>query len=92
MTTREREIRKLVAMGKSNKEIADLLCISGRTVVCHRDDKATNPRLWPQISTTIITKKKSNAGTAQTDTLSTLISELLVSCSFFGDFDLIVRE
>ncbi|MGE5894165.1 MAG: response regulator [bacterium] len=36
LTTREREILKLVAEGKSNKEIADLLAISVRTAECHR--------------------------------------------------------
>ena len=36
LTTREREITKLIAEGKSNKEIADLLFISIRTVENHR--------------------------------------------------------
>ena len=36
LTTREREIVKLIAEGKSSKEIADLLFISARTVDNHR--------------------------------------------------------
>jgi len=36
LTTREKEILKLIAEGKSSKEIADLLCISVRTVEHHR--------------------------------------------------------
>lgn len=36
LTTREREVVKLIAEGKSSKEIADLLCISARTVDNHR--------------------------------------------------------
>jgi len=36
LTIRQREILKLIAEGKSNKEIGDLLCISVRTVERHR--------------------------------------------------------
>jgi DNA-binding NarL/FixJ family response regulator len=36
LTVRQREILKLIAEGKSNKEIGDMLCISVRTVERHR--------------------------------------------------------
>ena len=36
LTNREREVVKLIAEGRSSKEIADLLCISVRTVDNHR--------------------------------------------------------
>jgi two-component system, NarL family, response regulator NreC len=36
LTLREREILKLIAEGKTSKEVADLLCISHRTVEHHR--------------------------------------------------------
>jgi len=38
LTVRQREILKLIAEGKSNKEIGDLLCISVRTVERHRSN------------------------------------------------------
>lgn len=41
LTIREREILKLIAEGKSNKEIGDLLCISVRTVERHRANLMT---------------------------------------------------
>jgi len=36
LTQREREILKLIAEGHKNKDIADLLCISVKTVEKHR--------------------------------------------------------
>jgi len=36
LTVRQKEVLKLIAEGKSNKEIGDLLCISVRTVERHR--------------------------------------------------------
>lgn len=36
LTVRQREILKLIAEGKSNREIGDLLCLSVRTVERHR--------------------------------------------------------
>ena len=36
LTARQREVIKLIAEGKTNKEIADVLCISFRTVEKHR--------------------------------------------------------
>ncbi|HSW40503.1 MAG TPA: response regulator transcription factor [Acidobacteriota bacterium] len=36
LTVRQREILKMIAEGKSNKEIGELLCISARTVERHR--------------------------------------------------------
>ncbi|GKT07644.1 DNA-binding response regulator [Desulforhabdus sp. TSK] len=38
LSNREREVLKLIAEAKSNKEIADLLCISIRTVQHHRSN------------------------------------------------------
>jgi len=36
LTSREREVLKLVAEGRTNREIGDLLCISVKTVLGHR--------------------------------------------------------
>jgi DNA-binding NarL/FixJ family response regulator len=36
LTPREEQVLKLVAKGKSSKQIADLLCISERTVTTYR--------------------------------------------------------
>ncbi len=36
LTPREREVLKLVAEGKTNREIADILCVSVKTVESHR--------------------------------------------------------
>jgi DNA-binding CsgD family transcriptional regulator len=36
LSLREREVLKLIAEGKSNREIGDMLFISVRTVECHR--------------------------------------------------------
>lgn len=41
LTEREREVLRLVAEGKSNKEIASLLCISPKTVSVHRSNIMT---------------------------------------------------
>ncbi|MHB1130877.1 MAG: response regulator [Chloroflexota bacterium] len=36
LTEREREVLKLVVEGNTSQSIADLLCVSKRTVMCHR--------------------------------------------------------
>lgn len=45
LTTREREVLKLTGEGNSSKEIADLLCISTRTVEHHRAHIMTKLKL-----------------------------------------------
>ncbi len=45
LSPREREVLKMVAEGKSNKEIADLLYISTRTVENHRSNIMTKLKL-----------------------------------------------
>jgi DNA-binding NarL/FixJ family response regulator len=45
LTTREREVLKLTAEGKSSKEIGELLCISCRTVEHHRASIMTTLKL-----------------------------------------------
>ena len=41
LTEREREVLKLVVEGHTSQEIADLLCVSKRTVMCHRANIAS---------------------------------------------------
>ena len=41
LTEREREVLKLVVEGYTNQQIADLLCLSKRTVMCHRANIAS---------------------------------------------------
>lgn len=41
LTEREREVLKLVVEGRTNQEIAGLLCLSKRTVMCHRANIAS---------------------------------------------------
>lgn len=36
LTEREKQVLRLIAEGKSNKEIAELLCLSAKTVAAHR--------------------------------------------------------
>jgi DNA-binding NarL/FixJ family response regulator len=36
LTVREREVLKLIAEGNTNHEIADILCVSKKTVESHR--------------------------------------------------------
>jgi DNA-binding NarL/FixJ family response regulator len=38
LTDREKEVLKLVAEGRSSQEIADLLGLSKKTVMCHRSN------------------------------------------------------
>lgn len=41
LSQREQEVLKLIAQGKINKEIADILCISINTVITHRKNIST---------------------------------------------------
>jgi DNA-binding NarL/FixJ family response regulator len=41
LTEREREVLKLVVEGRTSQDIADLLCVSKRTVMCHRANIAS---------------------------------------------------
>lgn len=41
LSTREKEVLKELASGKTNKEIADILCISVTTVISHRKNIST---------------------------------------------------
>jgi two-component system response regulator NreC len=38
LTPREREVLKLIAEGNTNQDIADLLCLSRKTVETHRSN------------------------------------------------------
>ena len=38
LTAREREVLKLIAEGNTNQDIADLLCLSRKTVETHRSN------------------------------------------------------
>ena len=46
LTKRERQIVELICTGKTNKEIANLLCLSVRTIEVHRNsiNKKTNTK------------------------------------------------
>ena len=58
LTTREREVLKLVAEGFRNKEIADYLCISLNTVEKHRDNLMKKLNLHGASSLTVYAIEK----------------------------------
>ena len=58
LTQREREILKLVAEGHKNKEIADLLCISVKTVEKHRANLMEKLRLHNVAALTALAAEK----------------------------------
>ena len=58
LTQREREILKLLAEGYRNKEIADLLCISIKTVEKHRSNLMEKLDLHDTASLTALAAEK----------------------------------
>ncbi len=53
LSTREKEIVTSIALGKSNKEIADMLCISAHTVMTHRKNIAAKLKIHNSAGLTI---------------------------------------
>ncbi len=53
LSAREKEIVAAIAMGQSNKEIADTLCISTHTVMTHRKNIASKLRIHNSAGLTI---------------------------------------
>ncbi len=53
LSIREKEVVKAIALGKSNKEIADTLCISVHTVMTHRKNIATKLKIHNSAGLTI---------------------------------------